>query len=210
MRFLLLLTAVACLAAEAPVETKGLPPRASASDYEVQGRAGAVTVAGEFKGHAVPTAQGTFASEDYIVVEAALFGPPGTRVVLSTGDFSLRLAGRKAPFPSQHYGVVLASLTDPEWSPPEPPASKSKGGVSAGGGGGGTELGQPPPPPPKMPMDLRHAMNVKVQKAVLPEGDRTLPQAGLLFFPYRGKTQSLRSVELIYTGPSGQAVLRLQ
>jgi hypothetical protein len=49
-----------------------------------------------------------------------------------------------------------------------------------------------------------------VQKASLPEGDRILPQAGLIFFQYRGKTQSIRSIELIYSGPAGKATLALQ
>jgi hypothetical protein len=42
------------------------------------------------------------------------------------------------------------------------------------------------------------------------EGDRALPQAGLLFFEYRGKTQGIRSLELIYNGSAGNASLALQ
>jgi hypothetical protein len=42
------------------------------------------------------------------------------------------------------------------------------------------------------------------------EGDRPLPQAGLLFFLYRGKTESIRSLELIYNGAAGTATLTLQ
>jgi hypothetical protein len=53
-------------------------------------------------------------------------------------------------------------------------------------------------------------MAQRVQKAALPEGDRTLPQAGLIFFQYRGKTQSIHSIELIYVGPAGKATLTLQ
>jgi hypothetical protein len=47
-------------------------------------------------------------------------------------------------------------------------------------------------------------------KAALLEGDRALPQAGLLFFQYRGKRESIKSVELIYQGPAGNATLTLQ
>jgi hypothetical protein len=57
---------------------------------------------------------------------------------------------------------------------------------------------------------LQRAWAQRVQKAALPEGDRSLPQAGLIFFQYRGKTQSIRSMELIYTGPDGTATLTLQ
>ena len=61
----------------------------------------------------------------------------------------------------------------------------------------------------KIPIEVLRAMAQRVQKAALPEGDRTLPQAGLIFFQYRGKTQSIQSVELIYTGPAGTATLKL-
>ena len=50
-------------------------------------------------------------------------------------------------------------------------------------------------------------MEQKVQKASLAEGDRPLPQAGLIFFEHRGKTTS---AELIYSGPTGKAILTLQ
>ena len=53
-------------------------------------------------------------------------------------------------------------------------------------------------------------MEQKVQKATLPEGDRALPVAGLIFFQYHGKTQSIKSLELIYDGPAGKATLMLQ
>jgi hypothetical protein len=48
------------------------------------------------------------------------------------------------------------------------------------------------------------------QRSSLPEGDRALPEAGLMFFEYRGKTQNIRSLELFYDGPAGKATLKLQ
>ena len=56
----------------------------------------------------------------------------------------------------------------------------------------------------------RRAMEQKVQKATLPEGDRALPVAGLIFFQYGGKTKGIKSLELIYSGPAGKATLTLQ
>jgi hypothetical protein len=53
-------------------------------------------------------------------------------------------------------------------------------------------------------------MQQNVQKAALPEGDRALPVAGVIFFPYRGKESGVHSVELIYTGPAGKATVALQ
>jgi hypothetical protein len=53
-------------------------------------------------------------------------------------------------------------------------------------------------------------MAQRVQKATLPEGDRPLPQAGLVFFPYRGGAKGIHSVELTYDGPAGKVTLALQ
>ena len=58
-----------------------------------------------------------------------------------------------------------------------------------------------------MPLSVRRAMNQRVQKAALREGERTLPQAGLLFFPHHGSVKD--SVELIYSGSAGKAVVTL-
>jgi hypothetical protein len=192
---------------DAQIEAKGMPPRATPAEYQAQAQAGAVTIAAEFKGHSVPTLQEALSTEDYVVVEMGLFGAPGARIKLSSEDFSLRINGKKAPLPSQPYGLVVGSVKDPEWEPPVPAASKSK--TSVGGGGKG-EQGEGPPAPVKIPIGVQRAMAQRVQRAALPEGDRTLPQAGLIFFQYRGKTQGIHSIELIYAGPPGKATLTLQ
>ena len=204
------LVALSCCGFGQTTEIRGLPPRSTPADYQAQAKAGNVTLAAEFARHAVPTAQGVFNTEDYVVVEAAVFGAADTRLTISADDVSIRISGKKTPLPSQPYGLILKSLKDPDWAPPETgePKSKSKGGITGGGGGGGGN--DPPPLPPQMPLELQRAMAQKVQKAVLPEGAHALPVAGLLFFPYRGKTDSIRSLELIYSGPAGKATLALQ
>jgi hypothetical protein len=190
---------------------KGMPPRAAPTDYQGQAQAGTVTIGAEFMGHAVPTPEQTVDAEDYVVVEAGLFGPAGARLALARSDFSLRINGKKVASPSEPYELVFKSLKDPQWQPPEPKEeSKSKGGITSGGGGDGAGAGQPPPLPPKMPFPLRRAMEQHVQRAAMQEGERPLPQAGLLFFLYHGKTESIRSLELIYSGSAGTATLTLQ
>jgi hypothetical protein len=193
----------------AQTEAKGLPPRATPADYQAHTQAGPVTIAAEFKGHAVPTPQGPLSTEDFVVVEMALFGSPDARMKISANDFSLRINGKKAALPSLPYGMILSSVKDPEWQPPEPPKSKSKGGVSTGGEGGQADSNEPPPPV-KIPIEVQRAMAQRVQKATLPEGDRALPQAGLIYFQYRGKTQGIRSIELVCAGPAGNVTLKLQ
>jgi hypothetical protein len=190
---------------------KSMPARAAASEYQAQGKAGMVSIGAEFAGHSVTAPDHTYSSEDYVVVEAALFGPPGARATLARDDFSLRVNGKKNVLPSEPYELVFHSLKDPEWQPPPVPedqkSSSSKGGLTTGGGG---QNDSAPPPPPKMPFPLRRAMEQHVQKAAMQEGDRPLPQAGLLFFLYRGRSESIKSLELIYSGAAGKTTLTLE
>lgn len=179
---------------------KGLRPRAAPADYQAHAQAGVNTLAADFAGHGVPVAESIFAAEDYVAVEVAIFGPSGAHLNVSFRDFSLRINGKKAPVTARAYEEIFGSLNDPEWVPPGEPHSKSK--TDVGGG-----QGEPPPTPVKMPIPLRLAMEQKVQRASLPEGDRALPEAGLIFFPYRGKIGGIHSVELIYSGAAGKATL---
>lgn len=191
------------------VQAQHMPPRVAPSEYQAHAAAGAVNIGAEFMGHSVPTPEHTFTTEEYIVVEAGLFGPAGAKTTLSRDDFSLRVNDKKNLLPSAPYELVFRSLKDPEWQPPESPDEKqSKGGITTGGGGdSGDKL---PPLPPKMPFPLRRAMEQQVQKAAMEEGDRLLPQAGLLFFQYRGKEEGIHSLELVYSGAGGKATLTLQ
>jgi hypothetical protein len=195
-------------------DRKGLAPRAAPADYQKSAQAGKVTVAAEFKRHSVPTADATFSSEDYVAVEVGIFGPPDVPLTLSQTDFVLRISAGKSrkstPLQVQPYALVFRDLKDPEWVPPTPVEPKSKGGITGGGGDAGGGQSDPPPATPKMPFELVRAMQQKVQKSVLPEGQRTLPVAGLIFFSLHGKTESIRSIDLVYDGPGGKATLSLQ
>jgi hypothetical protein len=144
-----------------------------------------------------------------VVVEAGLFGPAGAKTTLARADFSLRINGKKTVLPNEPLELVYRSLKDPQWQPPETEETKSKtGGITTGGGGGdgGDKL---PPLPPKMPFELRRAMNQHVERSVMEVGERPLPQAGLLFFSYRGKREGIHSLELIYSGAAGNATIDL-
>lgn len=190
-------------------EAHGLPPRAAPVDYQVHAKVGEVTIAAEFTGHGIPTADAPLNSEDYVAVEIAIYGPPDARLTITASDFSLRINKRKEPLPSQPWALAAKNIRDPEWIPEDAaPAQKSKGGLSAGGGG--REPGAPPPLPPKVPVELLRTWQQRLRRAAVAEGDRPLPQAGLLFFPYRGKTEGIRTVELIYSGPAGKLELALR
>jgi hypothetical protein len=190
------------------IDAKGMPPRTSPAEYQAQARAGAVTIAAEFQGHSVPTLQGPLGTEDYVSIETGLFGSPGARMTVSSADFSLRINGKK-PLPSLPFGMVVGSVKDPEWELAQPVDSKPKSSLSTGGQ---DERADPNAPPPvvKIPVGIQRGWAQRIQKAALPEGDRPLPQAGVIFFGYRGKIQSIYSLELIYAGPAGKATLDLR
>lgn len=183
-------------------QVKGVPPRAAATDYQAQAKAGDVTIAADFLGHAIPRMEGPLTTEDYVVVEAGLFGPREKQIPLSIDEFSLRINGKKA-LPSAPYELVAKSVKDPQWSPPAPP-TKSKSGLGTGG------QDEPPPVPARMPFEMRRALAQHLQRTSMPQGEHPLPQAGLLYFQYRGKRENIRSVELIYESAAGKATLTLQ
>jgi hypothetical protein len=211
MRFVFVLF-TACLLAQDPApsasETRGLPARATPADYQAHADAGKVQVGAEFFQHSVPTPQMMLTTEDFVVVEVGLFGPAGTKVKLSFEDFSLRINAKKNPQPSEPYGLIFKSLKDPEWAPPEAVEEKhSKTGINTGGGG--KDPGGSLPPVVHVPIKLQRDWEQRAQKSSFPEGDRQLPQAGLLYFQYRNKAASIHSLELIYSGAGGKATLVL-
>jgi len=167
-----------------------------------------MTIAAEFVGHFVPTLQGNLTTEDYVVVETGMFGPPEAPIKVFLGDFSLRINGKKTPLPAQPYGMVIKSLKDPDWEPPAASESSSTSKTKVNTGGGGSK-DKDPPPPVRIPVEVQRAMQQRIQKASLPEGDRTVPVAGLIFFQY-GRAQGIRSIELIYNGSAGSVTLELR
>jgi hypothetical protein len=189
-------------------EAKGLPARATPADYQAHTQAGTVTIAAEFEGHSVATPESILSNDNFVVVEVGLFGPPQARLRLSFQDFSLRVNGKKVALPAQQYGLVFKALKDPEYNPPEA-ASSAKSKTSIGGGGAQDDPGALPKVI-HIPIEVERAMQQHVQKASLPEGERPLPQAGLIYFEYGGKLSGIHSIELIYDGPAGKTVVPLQ
>ena len=186
-----------------PNEMKGMPPRTAPGEYPSHVKAGDITIAAEFAGHNVPRPDDPLSTEDFIVVETGIFGAAGGHVMLLPDHFSLKINDKKT-VTSSSFVAVASSLRDPEWVPPEQKKAKSK---TSFGGGGAEDTATVPP---KIPIELQRSMTQYVRKAALPEGDRPLPTAGLLFFQYHGKVQGIHSLELIYSGPAGKATLELQ
>lgn len=187
------------------LKSTGIPARTAPTEYQAQARAGAITIAADFTGHSVATPDAVFSTEDFLAAEVAFYGPKDAHLALSFQDFSLRINGKKTAIPATGDQFVFHSLKDPSWEPPAPP-EKSKTGINTGGGG----ANDPPPVAPKMPIGVERAMEQRVLKAALPEGDHPLPVGGLIFFQYGGRVKGIKSLELIYNGAAGKATLSLQ
>lgn len=189
--------------------TKGLPPRSAASEYLKNVQLGKVAIGAEFDEHSIPTPEVLLTTEDYVAVEIGFFGA-GQHLTISDSDFSLRINGKKAALPAEQYAVIFRNVRDPSYAPPELENAKKEkaGGLNAGGGGGQNDQGSVPPIV-HIPPEMERAMDLHVTNAALPEGDRTLPVAGLLFFHYTGQAKAIKSVELLYNGPAGKATIQL-
>jgi len=185
---------------------QGLPPRAAAADYSAHAQVGAVMIGADFTGHNVGTQEGILTTEEYVVVEAGVFGP--ARLLLSVDDFSLRINGKKA-LPGQPYDLVAKSLKDPEYERPDPESGSKTILTGTGQKTPGVDPNAPPAALPPIPFEVKRGWQQRAKRDSLPIGDRALPQAGLLFFPYGGATKGIRSIELIYSGPAGKATLSL-
>jgi hypothetical protein len=202
--------AVACVSGQPAARTKAV-------DYQVHIQMEAVSLGAEYLVQSLPTAKGTLDAKDYLVVEVGFFGPAMSRLKISSDHFSLRINGRAAPIVTQTPGMVADSISFPT----QRPHLESAGTVEAGNG---TIMVGPKPPVSRIPGDRNDPLDQptvtqekekedlvanRVQSVSLREGEQMLPCSGLIYFPYRGKTKSIHSLELLYDGPMGKASLKL-
>jgi len=203
-------------------------PRDRVADYPAHAMDGRTGVAAEYLAHSIPAGTQTFIAPDYLVVEVAVFPVLGEPIEISTSTFTLRLNGKKEVISAEGPGFVAASVKYPEWE------QRKNVEVQGGIGDTGVVLGRPPvvgrfpgdptpqqsrlprgptaPPPDDRngieKEDPARAEDVIAQKA-LPEGRAEKPLSGYLYFRYRGKTKSIKSLELVYAGKSGPVTLKL-
>jgi hypothetical protein len=195
--------------APSPRITKGIPARGSAAEYMGHGAVGSLSIGADFDGHDIPTLQSTLTTEDFVAVEVGIFGAHGAHAIISASDFSLRINGKKSAIPTEGFSALTRNLRDPSWTPPDQKdKEKSRGGLNTGGGQQ-DDLGATPAPV-HIPPEMERSMRLQVQEATLPEGDRALPIAGLIFFKYSGQQKGIHQVELVYEGSAGKGSIRLQ
>jgi len=213
MRLALVLSSVTLLGAQ------GMPPKTGPADYPVHVQMETVALAAEYLVHSLPNAKATLVANDYLVVDAAFFGPLYSRLKMSPDNFSLRINGKGEHLTPELPGLVAQSVKFPGVRP----HLETTGSVGAGDG---TVTVGPRPPPSRFPGDdndrvpanqpptvrevnQENDVEYRVRNASLPEGEHSLPRSGLLYFFYRGKTKNIHSIELFYNGPMGKTTLKL-
>jgi hypothetical protein len=219
--------AVAFLLISAGLVAQGTTPKAKVEDYSVRGGAGKIALGAEYMVRSIQGGGTTLIAADYLVIEVAVYPPRFEPIPVSSGQFTLRINGRKQVLFNQSPGMVSASIKYADWER----RPTLVGGV--GGRDGGIIVGQPPttgrfpgdprpdqtrlPRPPKAPDQNPSGVEPKepidadqlVAANALPEGEATGPVSGYVFFAYKGKTRKIKSLELLYKGPAGEATLKL-
>jgi hypothetical protein len=133
---ILLWCALPLLAQTAP---RGTEPKLKAADYPAHALAGDVAIGAEYMVHTFGRAGQTFVADKYLTVEVALYPPRGESLMVSTGNFSLRLNGKKQALVPQAPGFVAASLKYPDWQ--QERRLEGYGGI----GNAGVIIGRPRP-----------------------------------------------------------------
>ena len=198
-------------------------PTRKAAEYPVHATTAAFDIGAEYMVHSIPAEDGEIFTNDYLVVEVAIYPTHGP-VTMSAERFTLRLNGKKSVLYAQSPGMVAASLKYPDWEGVQP---RLTGDVGIGDGqivvNGTPQVGRfpgdpadrrvprPTTDPPKTdeaPPPKSEAMSIdeKIARAALPEGQLRTPKKGALFFPFKGKTKSIHSVELLYEDEVGNKV----
>jgi hypothetical protein len=173
----------------------GVPPRPALGNYPANdGIAGAAIVPSS------PVAK-IFTSaiaKDYVVVEFALYPPPGQSVNLQTLDFALNDGADSRAWPATpdevawhgqkpatsatqvahitvEAGIVVGTRTDPY-------TGRQEHGVATYGGVAVDNRPTPPPPRPG-PADDPYAVEGRLRRMAFPGGQADQPAAGYLYFP---------------------------
>lgn len=207
---------------------QGTDVKAKASDYPSTATLPQMTLGAEFMVHSIAWHQTSYVAEHYLVVEVAVFPSAGHTVSIQPGQFGLRLNGKRDLLRAQSAGSVAASVKYPDWERPGPHLE-----AAAGIGDAGITTGQPRQvgrfpgdptvptraPLPRIPGAGEQAgvskaeelpVDEVVSRAALPAVETRFPVSGYLYFPYRGRIKSLKSIELVCESPAGQAVLSLR
>lgn len=207
------------------LHAQGTTPREKPTDYHVRSTLPGFELAAEYLAHSMPETGGAIDINEYLVIEVAVFPTTKGALSVTSGEFTLRVTnprGHKSVLSAQTPGMVAASLKYPDWE--VRPTLEATAGV----GNGSIIVGRPTqterfpgdprprqsrlPPRPRVPDQTSPTgeekapeapIEVRVWRSSFPDGAVQGPVSGYLFFPFRGKTKSIRSLELLYQSQDG-------
>lgn len=186
------------------LSAQGTTPKPKPEDYEVHAQAKDAAVGAEFMVHSFSSGEQTFLAKDYLVVEVALYPPKGATLSIRNGDFSLRLNRKEAGLQPASPSDVVFSLNRSEWSQPAtmiPGGPRSPDPVP----GGQPPVGEPRYNPASSGNRPGKSDELLLETALV-EGPHHAAFSGFLYFPYRGKMSSIKTLELLFE----DAVLKLR
>jgi hypothetical protein len=203
--------------------------RDKAADWPANAALDKVELGAEYMVHSVTRGEEYAVVRDYLVVEVAIYPVKPNRIEVSHQHFTLRINGRKNPIFPQSPGMVAAGMKYDDWE--RRPSLEASGGMNDTGVivgrprnterfPGDPRPGQqrlPKPPTAPAPEDRsgvertpKKTPDEIVIAAGLEEGFTPKPIRGYLYYAFKGKPSSVKSVQLLYRGPSGEAVLKLK
>jgi hypothetical protein len=211
MRYLLLFCCAGLLSAQ------GTDPKRTAEDYDSHAQAKDFAIGAEFTVHSFSRGQETFLANDFLVVEVAIFPPKGETFEIHDSDFTLRINGRQVLYDAPP-DLVVAARQHPEWKPPKDGLTARAGGSIGNAGAtigtepvntnpfpGSQRPGTPQCPPVDIPRDNPSGIEKEpvdagqlLLQTALVEGPHHAAVSGFLYFAYRGKISSIKTLELLY------------
>ncbi len=200
----------------------GVEPKRAAAEYPAHAKMAGAEIGAEFLGRYLPGEKASHMTGNYLVVEVGFFPAlRGKPVVLSSGDFRLRLNG-KLDLVAQSPGLVAGALRNPHWE-------SERGVIASGGVGPAVVVMRPERRQPRFPGDPealpappgreqpkiedanagKDAGDAAIRRA-LPDETVDRPAAGMLYFAWRDPIRKLKSIDLVYDGPAGRALISLK
>src|SRR3954447_24301928 len=130
---------VVFLLAVAVCTAQGTESKKSASEFPVHAALGDADVAADFMVRLISYGRESFVTDNFLVVEVAIFPHAGKVFEVRANQFSLRVNGKKEALFAQTPGMVIASVKYPDWE-------TQTGGIGEiGAGRGGVGIGQGAP-----------------------------------------------------------------
>lgn len=205
------------------LHAQGTKTRDDPAKYSAHAKIGVVGIGADLWGHFIPLDTESLRTDEYLVVEVALFTSAGAKVAIDPAQFVLKINGQRL-LPSSP-GLVTLGIVDPDMRQ-RGPHLETDAQIGTGEISTGRDPTQPKFPGDSNPADIplpRRAPSsdeglqkepidpVKaVNATALPEGSHPTPISGYLFYAWTGKLKRVKHAVIEYTSPMGAATLTLR